>query len=149
MYPRLIANKLALFSKACSTARIVTFPGHNLVATMASQASNRKINDRFDHLPLSTSGPQKTTLTVSDAPWDKRFIANLHGQGNALLRTPYFNKGTAFTAEERATFKLHGLIPDNVQTLDEQVRRAYEQFKSRPSDIAKNTFMTSLKEQNE
>jgi malate dehydrogenase (oxaloacetate-decarboxylating) len=40
-------------------------------------------------------------------------------------------------------------MPDNVQTLNEQVRRAYEQYKSRPSDIAKNTFMTSLKEQNE
>ena len=40
-------------------------------------------------------------------------------------------------------------MPDNVQTLDEQVRRAYEQYKSRTSDIAKNTFMTSLKEQNE
>lgn len=66
-----------------------------------------------------------------------------------MLRTSYFNKGTAFTAEERATFKLHGLMPDNVQTLDEQVRRAYEQYKSRTSDIAKNTFMTSLKEQNE
>ena len=69
--------------------------------------------------------------------------------GNALLRTPYFNKGSAFSKEERATFKLHGLLPDNVQTLDEQVHRAYEQYKSRGTDIAKNTFMTSLKEQNE
>ncbi|KAJ4401144.1 NAD-dependent malic enzyme, mitochondrial [Didymella pomorum] len=99
---------------------------------MASHSNQHKKSEKFGHLPLSTSGPQKTTLT-----------------GNALLRTPYFNKGTAFTAEERATFKLHGLMPDNVQTLDEQVRRAYEQYKSRTSDIAKNTFMTSLKEQNE
>lgn len=36
-----------------------------------------------------------------------------------------------------------------MQTLDEQVRRAYAQFQSRPDDLAKNTFMTSMKEQNE
>ncbi|KAF2742344.1 hypothetical protein M011DRAFT_412783 [Sporormia fimetaria CBS 119925] len=98
---------------------------------MTAHAKDKK-NEKFGHLPLSTSGPQKTTLT-----------------GNALLRSPYFNKGSAFTKEERKTFKLHGLLPPNVQTLEEQVRRAYEQYTSRPSDIAKNTFMTSLKEQNE
>jgi malate dehydrogenase (oxaloacetate-decarboxylating) len=70
-------------------------------------------------------------------------------QGTALLKTPYFNKGTAFTKEERHTFKLHGLLPSNVQTLDEQVQRAYDQYQSRSDDLAKNTFMTSLKEQNE
>jgi hypothetical protein len=41
------------------------------------------------------------------------------------------------------------LLPPNVQTLEEQVRRAYDQYKSRPDDLAKNTFMTSMKYQNE
>ena len=36
-----------------------------------------------------------------------------------------------------------------MQTLDEQVRRAYEQYSSRPDALAKNTFMASMKEQNE
>ncbi|KAI9673593.1 MAG: NAD-dependent malic enzyme, mitochondrial [Caeruleum heppii] len=70
-------------------------------------------------------------------------------QGAALLRAPYFNKGSAFPAKERKEFKLEGLLPSNVQTLDEQVRRAYQQFESRPNALAKNTFMTSMKEQNE
>lgn len=70
-------------------------------------------------------------------------------QGQALLQTPYMNKGTAFTHEERAEFGLKGLIPTNVQTLDEQVKRAYAQYQTRPNPLAKNTFMTSLKEQNE
>ncbi|KAF2032778.1 hypothetical protein EK21DRAFT_60106 [Setomelanomma holmii] len=98
---------------------------------MSSTAPAKK-HSKFGHLPLSTSGPQETALT-----------------GNALLRTPYFNKGSAFTKEERETFKLHGLLPTNTQTLDEQVDRAYAQYKSRPNDLAKNTFMTSLKYQNE
>ena len=59
------------------------------------------------------------------------------------------NKGTAFTSAERKEFKLYGLLPPNVQDLDEQVERAYEQYSSRPNDILKNTFMTSMKEQNQ
>lgn len=59
------------------------------------------------------------------------------------------NKGTSFTSAERKEFNLYGLLPPNVQTLEDQVARAYEQYSSRANDIAKNTFMTSMKEQNQ
>jgi malate dehydrogenase (oxaloacetate-decarboxylating) len=87
---------------------------------------------KFGNLPLSTSGPQDCALT-----------------GTALLNTPYLNKGAAFPAEERKTFKLTGLLPQHVSTLDQQVKRAYQQYSTRADDLAKNTFMTSLGEQNE
>lgn len=70
-------------------------------------------------------------------------------QGPALLRSPYHNKGSAFPPEEREAFKLYGLLPPNVQTLEEQVERAYQQYSSRTDALAKNTFMTSMKDQNE
>lgn len=66
-----------------------------------------------------------------------------------LLKSPHFNKGSAFTAEERSTFEIHGRLPANVQTLEEQVTRAYQQYSARRDALAKNTFMTSMKEQNE
>jgi malate dehydrogenase (oxaloacetate-decarboxylating) len=87
---------------------------------------------KFGHLPLSTSGPQDCAIL-----------------GSALLNTPYFNKGAAFPADERKRFKITGLLPQNVSTLDMQVKRAYQQYLTRQDDLAKNTFMTSLKEQNE
>lgn len=87
---------------------------------------------KFSHLPLSTSGPIGCALA-----------------GTALLNTPYLNKGSGFSTEERETFNLTGLLPLNVQTLDQQVRRAYQQYSSRPDALAKNTFLTSLKDQNE
>jgi malate dehydrogenase (oxaloacetate-decarboxylating) len=68
--------------------------------------------------------------------------------GLAVLRNPYFNKGTAFTREEREEFDLHGLLPPNVQSLEEQLARAYAQYSSRSDPLAKNTFMTSMREQN-
>lgn len=69
-------------------------------------------------------------------------------QGSALLRAPYFNKGSAFTQEERRTFGLTGLLPIRSDTLEQQANRAYQQYSSGPDDLAKNTFMTSMQDQN-
>lgn len=87
---------------------------------------------KFAHLPLSTSGPLDCALS-----------------GTAILNHSFFNKGSAFTAAERRDFGLLGLLPQNIQTLEQQANRAYAQYSSRPDDLAKNTFLTSLKEQNE
>lgn len=83
------------------------------------------------------------------APVYRQYSRDWLGQGTSLLHSSAFNKGSAFPAEERKTFKLHGLLPPNIQTLDEQVRRAYEQYSSRQDDLAKNTFMASMKMQSE
>lgn len=72
-----------------------------------------------------------------------------HVKGGALLQSSRFNKGTAFSEEERTAFNLQGLLPPNHQSLDEQVQRAYQQYSSRQDDLAKNTFMASMKAQNE
>ena len=50
--------------------------------------------------------------------------------GYDLLNTPLFNKGTAFTDEERERFGLHGLLPPSVATLDEQVGRRLQAFRN-------------------
>ncbi|KIW90159.1 uncharacterized protein Z519_08802 [Cladophialophora bantiana CBS 173.52] len=86
---------------------------------------------KFDHLPLANKGPLKVPL-----------------HGRLLLDNPFYNKGTCFTAQERLDFGLKGLLPTNIQTLDEQVTRAYQQYCNQPDDLSKNTFMTSMAEQN-
>ncbi|KAI0169880.1 hypothetical protein GGR52DRAFT_486688 [Hypoxylon sp. FL1284] len=88
-------------------------------------------NTKFPHLPLGTSGPIDCAVS-----------------GTVLLNTPYFNRGSAHSAEERREFNLTGLLPSSIQTLEQQVERAYQQYSSRHDDLAKNTFLTSVKEQN-
>lgn len=61
---------------------------------------------------------------------------------------PLYNKGTAYTVKERHEFGLHGFLPTNLQNLEEQCQRAYEQYSSRKGDLDKNVFMTSMQEQN-
>lgn len=68
--------------------------------------------------------------------------------GFQLLNSPIYNKGSAFTLAERKAFGLRGLLPSQVNTLDEQVERAYRQFSYLKTPLAKNDFCTSMRIQN-
>ncbi|KAF5971934.1 malate dehydrogenase (oxaloacetate-decarboxylating) [Fusarium coicis] len=103
----------------------------NLTSNYATKVDHSK-KSKFGDLPLSTAGPINCALS-----------------GTSLLNTPYLNKGSAFPPDERREFNLTGLLPQGVQTLEQQCKRAYEQYSSRPDDLAKNTFLASLKDQNE
>jgi malate dehydrogenase (oxaloacetate-decarboxylating) len=69
--------------------------------------------------------------------------------GLGLLGTPIFNKGTAFPESERDEFSLHGLLPPQVGTLDQQVARRLKAFRALPDDFARYTFMRDLQDVNE
>ncbi|PWU13830.1 MAG: NAD-dependent malic enzyme [Chlamydiae bacterium] len=66
-----------------------------------------------------------------------------------LLNHPIYNKGTAFTLEERDVFHLHGLLPFHVSTLEEQVTRRYQNFLAQKDQLSKYTFLSSLQDRNE
>ncbi|RGP54230.1 NAD-dependent malic enzyme [Bacillus thuringiensis] len=70
-------------------------------------------------------------------------------RGAEVLSTPILNKGVAFTQNEREELGLKGLLPPAVLTLEEQARRAYEQFSSQPDDLLKNVYLTALHDRNE
>ena len=65
-----------------------------------------------------------------------------------ILNNPFLNKGTAFTQEERNQYGLNGLLPPAVQTLDQQVKQAYAQLQTKPTDLAKRQFLMTLFNEN-
>jgi malate dehydrogenase (oxaloacetate-decarboxylating) len=69
--------------------------------------------------------------------------------GFGLLNAPIFNKGTAFTEAERDVFSLHGLLPPQVGTLNQQVARRLKAFRGLQDDFARYTFMRDLQDLNE
>ncbi|KAI5885387.1 uncharacterized protein SCHCODRAFT_02644610 [Schizophyllum commune H4-8] len=81
------------------------------------------------------------------APNEQKQVFRVALRGDALLTSPRWNKGTAFTTEERHAFGLTGRLPYRVNTVEEQVERAYDQLSGR-SDIGKNSFLQSMKAQN-
>ena len=58
-------------------------------------------------------------------------------KGYALLNDPFLNKGTAFTKEEREQLGLVGLIPDRIQTIEQQTKQAYENFQKKVDNVEK------------
>ena len=69
--------------------------------------------------------------------------------GRHLLTTSQLNKGTAFTHDERRVFELHGTLPNRVETLDEQVKRAYIQFSAYSSRLQQNIYLLNLHDKNQ
>ena len=59
------------------------------------------------------------------------------------------SKGTAFTETERVVFGLQGLLPPQIETLDQQVVRAYHAFQRKSDDLERHIFLRALQDTNE
>ncbi len=70
-------------------------------------------------------------------------------RGMDLLDTPVLNKSTAFTYEERTALGLHGLLPPQVESLQEQVARAYEAYQRKTDDLERHIYLRALQDRNE
>jgi malate dehydrogenase (oxaloacetate-decarboxylating) len=69
--------------------------------------------------------------------------------GKALLTIAQLNKGTAFSDRERREFGLLGKLPVQIETLEQQVQRAYSQFLSYQTDLQKNIYLNELHDNNQ
>ena len=64
--------------------------------------------------------------------------------GYELLKDPFLNKGTAFTTEERKTYRLEGLLPPAVETIELQAERVYAEMKKKSSLIEERRFLMDV-----
>lgn len=69
--------------------------------------------------------------------------------GAVLLETPLLNKGLAFSEQERDNFNLHGLLPQNIETIEEQTERAWGQFCHFNRDISRHVYLRNIQDTNE
>ncbi len=69
--------------------------------------------------------------------------------GPILLETSLLNKGSAFTSEERDSFNLTGLLPQSIETIEEQSSRAYHQLCSFDSAMDKHIYLRNIQDTNE
>jgi malate dehydrogenase (oxaloacetate-decarboxylating) len=87
------------------------------------------------------------SIKVDPATWQQYISTPV--KGKALLLEPFTNKGTAFTNRERDELDLHGLLPPNVSTIEQQLERTYGNFQSKATPLDKFVFMASLHDRNE
>ncbi|HKK57716.1 MAG TPA: NAD-dependent malic enzyme [Marinobacter sp.] len=69
--------------------------------------------------------------------------------GPSLLEMPLLNKGSAFTQRERLDFNLIGLLPQNVETIEEQADRAYKQYQLCKTDLDRHMTLRAIQDDNE
>ncbi len=69
--------------------------------------------------------------------------------GPTLLEMPLLNKGSAFTLNERIAFNLIGLLPQNVESIEEQAERAYRQYRLCQNDLDRHIYLRAIQDDNE
>jgi malic enzyme len=84
---------------------------------------------------------------VVDGPAGRRI--EVPYRGARLLHEPMFNKGTAFSEEERQAFGLRGLLPHGVSTMEEQEARAYANIAKTADPLERYVSVMALQDRNE
>ncbi len=69
--------------------------------------------------------------------------------GVELLNDPIYNKGTAFTSNERREYGLEGFLPHSVEDLDRQVERVMGHLDAKPNDLERYIYLIGLSDRNE
>jgi malate dehydrogenase (oxaloacetate-decarboxylating) len=87
-------------------------------------------------------------MSLNEIP-QASMIRTVRLRGMDLLNNPALNKGTAFSEDERESFGLHGLLPPVVESLDDQVVRAYQAFSLKPNDLERHIYLRQLQDTNE
>ena len=80
---------------------------------------------------------------------DKQTAVSKQPTGYNLLRSPRFNKGTAFTAAERRALGLEGLLPPAVTTIELQVARRHAEIANLDDNLQKYLVLSGLQALNE
>nr|XP_036579214.1 malic enzyme [Colletotrichum truncatum]KAF6786700.1 malic enzyme [Colletotrichum truncatum] len=75
-------------------------------------------------------------------------IPKSQATGYQVLKEPLWNKGLAFTPEERINKNLTGLIPHTMESLQTQCQRAMKMINTRQTPVDKYLYLSSLKAQN-
>jgi malate dehydrogenase (oxaloacetate-decarboxylating) len=76
-------------------------------------------------------------------------VARVRLRGSSVLMSPHLNRGTAFTLAEREALGLTGLLPVHVSTIEGQLARVHAQYLRQADDLAKNVYLSTLRDRNE
>lgn len=80
--------------------------------------------------------------------WDEPVLP-VTKRGKELLTDPLLNKGSGFPDCERDALGIRGLVPPQVVSIDDQVRRAMGNYRRQDNDLERYVNLESLHDRNE
>lgn len=108
---------------------------NSILQQTASSSSYQKNRESFDSINETGQFYKMTT---------RRFLS-----GYDVLLDRRANKGTAFTIEERQTYRIHGLLPPTIATPDLQIERFMDNLRNLPDDLSRYIALAALQDRNE
>jgi malate dehydrogenase (oxaloacetate-decarboxylating) len=84
---------------------------------------------------------------LEEGPAGGRLVVDKRGPD--LLRYPLYNKGTAFTVEERRQLGIEGLLPAEYNDIESQARRIYKSIFHNRDDVGRHIGLAMLQDRNE
>ncbi|KAJ3518512.1 hypothetical protein NM208_g14489 [Fusarium decemcellulare] len=136
------------------------------IATPRSHSSNSSSRKLSDSNPMSSVDLSKIEQQIKMTALDQhrgyvqdhyaeiqqdrttQYIDEANAAGYQIVREPLWNKGLAFTPEERASKNLTGLFPHTMESFQTQCARAMKMINSRQTPIDKYLYLSSIKDQN-
>ena len=82
-------------------------------------------------------------------PWDYSSRLPVRIRGYELIRNPLLNKSSAFTTDERLALGLQGILPTQVNSIEEQARRVYPRVRRIQDPLEKYMALAALQDRNE
>ncbi|MFQ5655454.1 MAG: oxaloacetate-decarboxylating malate dehydrogenase, partial [Planctomycetota bacterium] len=103
----------------------------------------------IDPLEECRSSPMRTHEIRGDSSDGRPSAVEVPLRGHALLSHPMYNKGTAFTLQERKAFGLEGLLPPGVNSIEEQSRRTAASMLRKEDPLERYIGLAALQDRNE
>src|SRR5262245_56552233 len=102
-------------------------------------------------------GRRKASVEKNDKCGTNQGVPSMTSNGPAaglprgvhLLRDPRLNKSTAFTEPEREALALTGLVPEGIDTAENQLRRVLLQLSQKTTDLDRYIYLSSLQDNDE